>query len=473
MASILRLYKFTETYGFFGDQGQDLLAIHHWFTTGQIPVVGILTSLSTFHMGPMYYYSIAPFVFLFQGNPIGPVVLFLLGGIGLVALGFYLCLKFADLTTAMVFSILLTFSPHLIFLSKGAYSPNLQPLMSVALLYFFLNFLKSSKYKNIFFLFLIIGVGVQYHYLFLANLVIFNILFLIFKRKVFLNLRYYLLAGLGFLSPLVPFLIGQYDLNFQDINGIYLYLTQPEENIKSVITYKDITDKITYPFLIYFSSDKLNWYFEQLTTPLFIALTAAAALISIKYHLIFVRAVMIYFVIGVILSIVAKVKFFWWYEGFFSVIAILVVSCSISFLIKTRYFRAIGLGVWVVFILWELSLLPNAYQIGRLPRLIYKADQLIKDDLKGDIKKPVGLSLNTSISQRQGFDYRYILERDGLETYSATSLADTDYIIVEKDKMGEEVEIPDQLKTMITSLGEVYEHGGISVKSAEVFKVRY
>jgi hypothetical protein len=474
IASVLRLYEFTETYGFFGDQGQDLLAIHHWFQSGEIPLVGILTSLGTFHMGPLYYYSIAPFVFLFMGSPLGPVVLFLLGGMGLVALGYYLCLKFADLKTAIIFSLLLTFSHFLIFLSKGAYSPNLQPLFSIALIYFFLSFLKTEKYKYVLLIFLIIGIGVQFHYLFLLNAIIFGILFLIFCTKVFLNWKFYLNATLGFLIPLIPFLIGQTYLDFQDLSGIYMYLTEPEQQVERAITFQTITDRLVYPFTNYFSNEALPWFIEKLIIPFYLIAISIVILLSIKKSKLslFSNTVVTYFLIGAVLSIIANLRFFWWYQGYFSITALLIISCLISYLLHYKYWRYAGLIIFLLLLYWQITLLPNVYKIGRMPALIYKVDQIIRRDLASNANQPaVGIIVDTEISQRQGFDYRYVLEKEGIKTYSSTNLEKANYIIVEKEIIGEEIIIPDKFGDTVKSIGEVVESKGTKVKSAEVFKI--
>src|SRR3989344_4014733 len=196
VAVSLRLYRI-EDYGFFADQARDLLEVHKWLTLGKIPLQGPLTSMGTFHLGPLYYYLIAPFVLMFNFDPIGAVYFEVFDGLLLVVLGFFLFRKFVDLGTAFIFSLLITLSPLAISLSKGSWNPHPQLLVTLLLVFSFMQFIKTNTLKYIFISAFLVGVGVQLHYTFLTNLLSLILMIFIFKRRSVLNYKIWLLLICG------------------------------------------------------------------------------------------------------------------------------------------------------------------------------------------------------------------------------------------------------------------------------------
>ncbi len=467
---LLRAYNFSSEYGFYGDQGQDLLAINNWFKTGEIPKVGILTSIGTFHMGPLYYYLIAPFVLIFRGDPIGPVVLFLISGVAIPILSYIFFKEFLGYKEAFLGSLLFALSPHAIFVSKGAYSPNLQILTCLFLIYCVLKFIKTEKGRYLFLAYLSVGIGIQFHYNFLANLITLTFILVLFKRKEILNIRYFIYGFMGFSIPLLPFLIGQVKLNYEDIKGIHEYLITP----KPRGSFKFIVDRLVFPFSIYFPVDKLPWFFALVVKPFFILIIFTAMIISFLKNKMSreVRVILAFYISSVFLAIYMDLNYWWWYTDFFSVSALLLVCLVITYLYRSKRLKSLWIGVFAIFIWWEIFQIPSVYGIGRSPLITKHISTVIADDvIKSNIKSPIGVISLNSITPKEAYEYRYLLERDGVATKKISEVDMADYVIVESSS---KQDVDEQLVTLgfINLQSMEFNNGSKLVKFVSIYKIR-
>lgn len=69
----LRLYRLEASLQFLGDQGRDALVMYR-LIKGDWPFIGPITSVGNFYLGPLYYYLMAPFLWLSGYNPVGPAI---------------------------------------------------------------------------------------------------------------------------------------------------------------------------------------------------------------------------------------------------------------------------------------------------------------------------------------------------------------------------------------------------------------
>lgn len=431
IASILRLYNFSTGYGFYQDQGQDLLAIRNWFMSGRIPLQGIETSIGGFHMGPFYYYTIAPFLHLTSGDPIGPVLLFLISGIALVALAYLLALRFGNIFLAIIFSALAGLSYHLIYLSKGAYSPNLQPLLFLALLWFLLSYLESKRMFNLFCVYLLIGIGVQFHYVFLANLLTVTLIIILVDVKNS-NWKNFAICSSGFLLPLVPFLTGQIGNGFLDIRNLFHYLFQ---DVSLVVDQRiSLMEVLSLPFSIYFSFKTIDWPWRIFFPGIVLLIIGLNFLIAFRKGSVAetTRVCLGVYFLSVIWAMVMRLKLEWWYFEYFSILSLFFVANTISFI----YQYSVGRYVWLVLlaiVFWrEIFLLPAAYSVSRPASLVRNVTEKIISE--ANKTKPVSIYLVTTLSGKAGYEYRYLLEKGGIKSLSAKDENEADYVIFENSQ---------------------------------------
>lgn len=212
-AVFLRFYRFESFVTFLGDQGRDAIILKRIVTLEHFPAIGAPSSLGQIFLGPFFYYLIAPFLLIFNFNPVGPAFgVGLLSIVGIIA-AYYLVRRETGYFTALVFLTFAGFSFVNIQFSRFAWNPNLLPVFSFLTLYFYF---KSCTAKNRLFPVLFgsfLSFSVQLHHLALLLLlpVSLNYIYLLWEskkniRKVrILNIFISLLSFLFFSLPLVIF----------------------------------------------------------------------------------------------------------------------------------------------------------------------------------------------------------------------------------------------------------------------------
>jgi len=219
IAIFLRFYKLSEFTTFLGDQGRDAIIIKRIVTFQHFPAIGAPTSIGQIFLGPFYYYFIAPFLLLFNFNPVGLTYgVAFLSIVGLI-FGYFIISKYLSKPTALVFLSLAVFSHTLIEYSRFSWNPNLLPIFSFLALYFMYLILKRDKLTDFVILGALISFSVQLHYLgiFLFFPLLFTLVYKVILKKNSFNIKNIcagLISCLLCSSPLIIF-----DLKHQFLNS--------------------------------------------------------------------------------------------------------------------------------------------------------------------------------------------------------------------------------------------------------------
>lgn len=428
----LRLYHFWDGYGFYGDQGRDLLEVHNWFKTGNIPLVGPITSVGNFHLGPFYYYLITPLTLILNFNPIAPVIFNLICGLLLIIAVFIFLNKYINFPAAFIGASFATLSPHLIFLSRGSWNPNPEPLFVIGLLYCLISLIKTSKIQYILYAFLILGVGVQLHYTFAVNLPAAILLLIIFKPKIFRNLKFYPLSLIGLFLPLLPFLIGQIQNNFIDLHYLNEYLNDPSSGAKTILM-STIIDRLIFAVDIFYPREGFIYYVSWLLKTLVFATMLGLVYISASKHKFnqVVKILISYFLICAFITGYIAIPFKWWYYHSFSIVVILLLSILIAYIYDHKKISFLWAGLFGIFIYWQIHLLPETYQVARSAQSVEKSSYIIINDIPDSPElSDIGIYVRSPVTLTEGYEYRFFIERNGFKTYSAPP-DKADYIIIE------------------------------------------
>ncbi len=223
----LRLLNLESHVTFLGDQGRDAIIMKRILSLEHFPAIGAPTSIGMVYLGPFYYYFMAPWLLIFNFNPLGPAfgVAFLSLVLGLLALT--IVNKHFGRLTGFFFLFLLTFSASNISLGRFSWNPNLLPIFTFYTLYAFYRLLSdkpfTSLWKDVGFSLLfgaLFSFSLQLHYLaaFLLPTLLVFFLYQINKTKQFKLLFIRLLAAIasfGFFS--LPLLI--FDLRHNFLNS--------------------------------------------------------------------------------------------------------------------------------------------------------------------------------------------------------------------------------------------------------------
>ena len=231
IAGFLRLYKISAYMTFLGDEGRDVLVAYN-ILHGHLTFLGPTASVGGFFLGPIYYYFMAPFLFLFGYDPVGPAVMVALFGVATVWLIYKIGSEFFGQFAGLIAAALYTVSPLTIAYARSSWNPNLMPffsLLTMCLLY------KGISKKNFFLLFfsgVFYGIAIQLHYLelFLGVAIVIYVLFQKFLppgKKIIASLdividlsKKYLVVFFGFLIGFSPFLAFEIRHNFPNITSI-------------------------------------------------------------------------------------------------------------------------------------------------------------------------------------------------------------------------------------------------------------
>lgn len=145
-AFVIRIYRINDLLGFYYDQGRDALVIwdliynHKWF------LIGPTTGLAGIFRGPYYYYLIAPFYLLGQGNPVYPTVFLI--STSIAAVGFIYCLgtKTGGKVSGLIAAIIASFSFYIVTASKWLSNPTPMLILSMILVWSMLKVTEGKKW---------------------------------------------------------------------------------------------------------------------------------------------------------------------------------------------------------------------------------------------------------------------------------------------------------------------------------------
>ena len=130
LAAFLRLYRIQDYMTFLGDEGRDVLVAYN-ILHGHLTLLGPTSSVGGFFLGPIYYYFMAPFLFLFNYNPVGPAVMVALFGIATVWLLYKVCKDFFNVRIGLIASLFYAISPLVTSYSRSSWNPNPLPFFSL------------------------------------------------------------------------------------------------------------------------------------------------------------------------------------------------------------------------------------------------------------------------------------------------------------------------------------------------------
>lgn len=235
IAAFLRLYKIGEYMTFLGDEGRDVLVVYN-ILHGKFTLLGPTASVGGFFLGPIYYYFIAPFLWLFNYNPVGPAVMVALFGIATVFFVYKVGVEFFSKEAGLLAASLYAISPLVVAYSRSSWNPNLMPFFSLLTLYLFYKAVKDNDKKMICLAGVSFGIAMQLHYIsvFLGAIIAFYAMYVCYLKqgtwtKAIKQLfKYYILFFTGFFIGWSPFLLFEVRHGFQNIQNIINFIFQPQ-----------------------------------------------------------------------------------------------------------------------------------------------------------------------------------------------------------------------------------------------------
>jgi 4-amino-4-deoxy-L-arabinose transferase-like glycosyltransferase len=221
LASFLRLYNLESAQQFLGDQGRDVLIVAKIFKELDPVFIGPVTSIGNMYLGPLYYYFMAPWLWLSYPSPIGPAIAVAVLGILTVWLMYKLGRELVGEVPAMVATSLYAVSAVVIQLTRFSWNPNPAPLFGLLIIYS-LSRVWKGDHKHWLWLGLWVSIILQLHYLILLAVVAIGLvwLWLMYRNKTkltrFRQLKYTSGAALIVLLSFLPLVL--FDLKHNGLN---------------------------------------------------------------------------------------------------------------------------------------------------------------------------------------------------------------------------------------------------------------
>ncbi|HLD92301.1 MAG TPA: glycosyltransferase family 39 protein [Patescibacteria group bacterium] len=147
IGAFFRLYKIGEYMTFLGDEGRDAIIVRRFLVDFDLMLIGPGTSIGNMYLGPLYYYLISPFLWLFNFSPVGPSVLIALIGVATIFMVYYVGLKWFSKRAGLIAATLYAISPTVIIFSKSSWNPNIMPFFSLLAIYSIWMVWKRENFK--------------------------------------------------------------------------------------------------------------------------------------------------------------------------------------------------------------------------------------------------------------------------------------------------------------------------------------
>lgn len=219
VAGFFRLHNISGYMEFLGDQGRDVVVVKRFLTEKDLMFIGPQTSVGSLYLTPWYYYFIAPFLLLFNFNPVGPAVAVAFLGIATVWLVWKVTTNWFGDKAGLISAFLYAISPVVIKYSSFSWNPNIMPFFSLLSIWVCWLVWQKDKFRLLPLLSFSLSMVLSSHYLGLILLVpVFLLVFLALRKtkdkKLFF--RYLLLAGLVFVLMIFPLVL--FDFKHQGRN---------------------------------------------------------------------------------------------------------------------------------------------------------------------------------------------------------------------------------------------------------------
>lgn len=449
VAAFLRLYRISDYMTFLGDEGRDALVVYG-ILHGKFTLLGPTASVGGFFLGPIYYYFMAPFLWLFNYNPVGAAVMVALFGVATVYLIYKIGYEFFNRTTGLIAAFLYAISPLVIAYSRSSWNPNLMPFFSLLALYV----LYKAVVKKSVFLFVLcgflLGIAMQLHYLtlFLGVVAAFYILLvrvITGVNRIRSILKDYMLLVIGFILGLSPFFAFEIRHGFPNTQSIIKFVLSSGDtgaNPQFLVTLQNVFFRLFGRLITTFPPpeqvnlhEKLEialWYYGTLI----IAYLGLLILIfkffnAIKKKNVFeiqkMGLVLLWISIGVFLFGFYKKPIYDYYFGFMFPAPFLLVGMTLSFfhakLLEFKRIKHVGkvLALVIFLILVWLNLQGVSF---RFPpnRQKDQVKQISEFVLSKTENKPFNFALITLGNSDHG--YRYFFKLAGKDSLTIETFQD-------------------------------------------------
>ncbi|KKQ28839.1 MAG: hypothetical protein A3H17_00015 [Candidatus Levybacteria bacterium RIFCSPLOWO2_12_FULL_37_14] len=439
IASFYRFYKIMDYMTFLGDEGRDVLIVYK-ILHGNLTLLGPTASVGGFFLGPIYYYFMAPFLWLFNYNPVGPAIMVALFGIATVWLIYKVGKEFFGPSAGVIAAGLYAISPLVVTYSKSSWNPNLMPFFSLLTIYLVYKAVKNNNIKLLLLSGVLYGITMQLHYLALFLGVIIGVYILLYRFVYFRSnffskiLKQYLFIFLGFIVGWSPFLAFEIRHGFMNIISIFNFVFNPQDTAgggRFFETVKDVFFRIFGRLITNFpasekisSWDKINidyWHYGAFVLGLIsVGFMFYRCFKEYKLHsLNFAKfsLILLWLIFGVGLFGFYRKSIYDYYFGFMFPVPFFIVGFFLTNLWKLKLGKALSILILLTLI-WLNNLTPP--QKASANRQLNQIETISKFVIEKTDNKPFNFALITGGNSDHAYRYFFTLwqkEPKTIETF--------------------------------------------------------
>jgi 4-amino-4-deoxy-L-arabinose transferase-like glycosyltransferase len=334
----------------------------------------------------------APFLWLFNYNPVGPAVMVALFGIATVWLIYIIGKDFFNTKVGLMAALIYAISPLVITYSRSSWNPNPMPFFSLLTLYCLYKALNKNSLKLFFASGILFGVTMQLHYLALflgVIMIIYTFLSILCKGKnlrIFTKLlKNYLAIFLGFVlgwSPFLAFEIRHGFLDFKNIFNFVLFSGKTGASTNYFATIYDVFFRVFGRLVFYFPTPDHQYLYKPLLLlawQVFVILFAvfACAIIFFKLYKAYRNKsqdfdkyllLAIWLTVGILLFGFYKKDIYDYYFAFMFPLPFLLISQSLDFLKNIKFLKTgiiLSSILFVIIVGLNLEGIPFQYPANR------------------------------------------------------------------------------------------------------------
>lgn len=418
VGAYLRLYKISEYMTFLGDEGRDVLVVKRMIVDHKWTLLGPTASVGGFFLGPIYYYFMLPFLWLWKLDPTGPAVMVALFGIATIYLVFRVGKDFFGDLAGLIAASLYAVSPVVIAYSRASWNPNLVPFFSTLLIYLLWRIVVKNRWSELFWVGVVLGIGMQLHYLFLFLFLVTGVWVVLFGRSRAL-LRYYLLGGAGFIVGYAPFLAFEFRHGFPNTQSIIRFVLMGKDTGYAAKQFfpniVDVSIRLIGRLLLRFPQPELwvtkaHWQRMIWLVAIYaILMGGIGSMVQVltrkTKHRGGALVILLWFSVVLLLFGFYRRGIYDYYFGIFFALPFLLIGFLLSRLFRSHAFRGLVVCVWagLLFFNWQGRpfLYPPNDQLGQ-------AKMIAKEALAKAEGKPFNFALVTGGNSDHA--YRYFFE---------------------------------------------------------------
>ncbi|NMC36453.1 hypothetical protein GYA49_05415 [Candidatus Beckwithbacteria bacterium] len=412
IGAFLRLYHLRSTLIFLGDQGRDASIVRNLLIHSDLILVGPTTSVGKIQLGPLYYYFMAPWLWLTGYDPIGPALAVALLGIITIPVFYFFTKDLFSKQVAIIATFLYSVSDVIIANTRGSWNPNPMPLATIILLWALYQIYQRKKYAYFILVALSWGVALQLHYM---ALLLAPVLFIIFALTVWQNKKdvkkmslYIWLGFLVFIILALPLIIFDFRHNFINYQGFLEFFQKGHHSPHNIwTTIKESEGRLQQILGQVLGFEKLRIVRDNLSWLLAIVFTIYAYFHRKQKS---VQLIFIYFITSLIGFTLYSGDVFEHYMGIIFPLPFLLLGILLSFLHKQKLLGKFFVVVTITLIaFWNLKnyryFKPLGWQIDDVKQVAAQ----IAADAGG---QRFNIALIDSTKDYRGMNYRYFLETD-------------------------------------------------------------